>query len=186
MTTIIGIAGSLRERSYNRALLREAAALASQETRIETASIAEIPLYNADVQERDGFPPAVTELKDRLAAADGLLIVTPEYNWGIPGVVKNAIDWLSRPADDIPRVFGDLPVGLIGAGGRSGTRNAQTAWLPVFRTLQMRPWFGASLFAARAWELFDDEGRLTDEKTRELLQGFVDGFVGFCAHERRH
>jgi chromate reductase len=181
MTTIVGIAGSLRKASYNAALLRRAAELAPEGFAIETASIAEIPLYNQDLLDAEGVPAPVAELKDRLAAAGGLLIATPEYNWGIPGVLKNAIDWLSRPADDMPRVFGDLPVGIVGAGGRGGTRYAQAAWLHVLRYLHTRPWFGEALFANRAWELFDEGGRLTDPKVAELLERYVTGFAAFCA-----
>lgn len=180
MTTIVGIAGSLRRESRNAALLRAAAGLTPAGCEIEIASIGGIPLYDQDVEQGEGAPPAVAQLKDRLAAADGLLIATPEYNAGIPGVAKNAIDWLSRPADDIPRVFGDLPVGLIGAGGRGGTRFAQGAWLAVFRYLGMRPWFGETLFAAGAWDLFDDSGELRDAKVGELLQRYVDGLAAFC------
>lgn len=181
MTKILGISGSLRRASYNSALLRAAAGFAPDGCEIEIASIADIPLYNQDVQEAEGFPPPVTELKDRLAAAEGLLIATPEYNWGIPGVAKNAIDWLSRPAADLDRVFRDLPVGLIGAGGRGGTRYAQVAWLSVFRYLHMRPWFGEAVFGTGAPELFDDSGQLTDPKVAELLQRYVRGFAEFCA-----
>ena len=186
MTAIVGISGSLRRGSYNSALLREAAALAPDGCEIEVASIAGIPPYDQDRQEAEGFPPPVAALKDRVAACDGLLIATPEYNWGIPGVAKNAIDWLSRPADDMARVFGDLPVGLIGAGGRGGTRYAQAAWLHVFRYLHVRPWFGEALFATNAWELFDRSGQLTDPKIRQLLERYVTGFAAFCTeHPRR-
>jgi NAD(P)H-dependent FMN reductase len=120
-------------------------------------------------------------LKDALRAADGLLIATPEYNWGIPGYLKNAIDWASRPASDIADVFGDLPVALIGAGGGAGTRFAQTAWLSVFRFLKMRPWFGSALFIDRASERFDEHNRLTDEATRTQLETVVTGFATHCA-----
>ena len=185
MTQIVAISGSLRERSYNTALLRAAVDIAPEKCEIEIASIAEIPLYNQDVQDRDGTPVVVTELKDRIATAEGLLISTPEYNWGIPGVAKNAIDWLSRPADDVDRVFRDLPVGLIGAGGRGGTRYAQQAWLSVFRYLHVRPWFGEALFATAAWELFDESGQLVDVKVRELLERYVSGFAEFCAANPR-
>ena len=140
-----------------------------------------LPLYSRDVEEREGVPPAVVELKERLAAADGLLIATPEYNWGIPGFLKNAVDWASRPAADIPHVFGDLPVVTVGAGGLSGTRNAQTAWVAVFRYLKLRPWFGHSLFADHSWDRFDDQGRLTDEPTRDQLRKVVAGFAAYCS-----
>ena len=92
------------------------------------------------------MPAAVAKLKEQVAAADGLLLVTPEYNNSIPGVFKNAIDWLSRPAADIPRVFGGRKVAVIGASpGGFGTILSQTAWLPVLKTLGTNPWFGGRL-----------------------------------------
>lgn len=180
MTRIVGISGSLRKGSYNAALLRAAEELAPDGVELEIGSIAGIPLYNQDVQDSEGSPPAVVALKERLREADGLLLVTPEYNHGIPGVFKNAIDWASRPADDIPQVFGDLPVAAIGAGGLAGTRFAQTALLPVFRYLHMRPWFGHTLFVDRAWERFDDSGELTDAEVRGRLETFVTEFAAYC------
>jgi len=110
-----------------------------------------------------------------ILAADGLLLVTPEYNNSLPGVLKNAIDWASRE----PSPFDDKPVAVMGATlGRGGTLLAQTAWLPVFRTLAMRPYFGESMTVAGASKLFAD-GRLVDDKTRELLRTFVRGFAEF-------
>jgi chromate reductase len=181
---ILALGGSLRAGSRNRALLDEAAALAPSKTELDLSQLAVIgslPLFNQDVQQRDGVPSAVAQLKDALRAADGLLIATPEYNWGIPGFLKNAIDWASRPPGDIPHVFGDLPVALVGAGGHSGTRNAQTAWVAVFRYLKMRPWFGHSLFVDRSSERFDQDNRLTDEAIRKQLRAVVGGFVDYCA-----
>ena len=180
---ILGFGGSLREASFNRALLVEAAALAPPGTELDLGLlpvIGALPLFNQDVAGRD-FPSAAVELKDALRAADGLLIATPEYNWGIPGFLKNALDWASRPAGDVPAVFGDLPVALIGAGGIAGTRFAQTAWVSVFHYLKMRPWFGEPLFIDRSWERFDQSGRLTDEPIRERLQAVVGGFFDHCA-----
>jgi chromate reductase, NAD(P)H dehydrogenase (quinone) len=181
---ILTLGGSLREASWNRALLNESAALAPAGTELDLSQLAvtgSLPLFNQDLEARDGLPREVEELKDALRAADGLLIATPEYNWGIPGFLKNAIDWASRPAGDIPHVFGDLPVALIGAGGLSGTRNAQTAWMSVFRYLKMRPWLGHSLFIDRAREHFDRDNRLTDDATREQLGAVVTGFAAYCA-----
>src|SRR5581483_2652350 len=117
---ILALGGSLREASTNRALLDEAAALAPAGAVIDLSQLAiigSLPLFNQDTLDRDGLPAGASELKDALKAADGLLIATPEYNWGIPGFLKNAIDWASRPASEIASVFGDLPVALIGAGG---------------------------------------------------------------------
>ena len=180
MSTIIGIAGSLRKASYNAALLRAAAELAPSGCRIEIASIRGIPLYDGDVEASDGIPPAVTELKSRIASADGLLLVTPEYNNSLPGVFKNAIDWLSRPPDDIDRVFGNRPVGIMGATpGMGGTRLSQTAWLPIIRTLGMSPWFGETLFISNASQVFDKTGVLVDEKVRRRLTAYMQGFASF-------
>lgn len=184
MTTIVGVAGSLRIGSFNRALLRAAAAAMPAGTTLVSGTIQGIPLYDADVEARDGLPPAVVELKDQIAAADGVLLVTPEYNNSIPGVFKNAIDWLSRPAADIPRVFGGRPVALIGASpGGFGTILSQGAWLPVLKTLGAEVWSGGKLLVSRAGGVFDAEGRLTDERIREQLGKFLQGFVAFVTDE---
>jgi len=179
-TTIIGIAGSLRRGSFNAALLRAAAEAVSPATRMEIASIREIPLYDGDVEAEKGVPDAVQKLKDRIASSNGLLLVTPEYNNSLPGVFKNAIDWLSRPAKDIARVFGDRPVALMGATpGPGGTILAQSAWLPVLRTLGTRPWFGARLLVSGAGKVFDAAGNLVDEHVRTQLKSFMAGFEQF-------
>lgn len=181
---ILGFGGSLREGSKNQALLAHATALVPPDTELDLSQLAvtgSLPLFNQDILEREGLPAGAAALKDALRRADGLLIATPEYNWGIPGFLKNAIDWASRPASDIPHVFGDLPVALIGAGGGAGTRFAQNAWLSVFRFLKMRPWFGQSLYVDRAQERFDEHNRLTDEATREQLLAVITGFAQHCA-----
>lgn len=179
---IVGIAGSARKGSFNAALLRAAVEHAPSGAQIEVASIAEVPLYNGDVEAERGIPEVVTQLKDSIASADGLLLVTPEYNNSIPGVFKNAIDWLSRPPKDIGRVFGDKPVALMGATpGQGGTRFSQIAWLPVLRTLGTRLWTGKQLYVAGAAQVFDAEGRLIDPKITKLVIDFMDGFVKFAA-----
>lgn len=180
MARIVGVAGSLRQGSYNAALLRAAAGLVPAGSALEIGSIAGIPLYDADHERERGIPEPVAALKERIAAADGLLLVTPEYNHSIPGVFKNAIDWLSRPPKDRARVFGDKPVAILGAtDGPGGTRLSQAAWLPVLRSLGTRPWFGKQLYVNSAPEVFDQEGRLVDEKIRKLLAAFLEGFVDF-------
>ena len=182
---ILGIAGSLRRGSYNAALLRVAAELAPAGVTLEQASIRDIPLYDGDVETGSGIPEPVRALKERIASADGLLLVTPEYNNSIPGPFKNAIDWLSRPPADIPRVFGGRPVALMGATlGQGGTALSQAAWLPVLRTLGTRPWFGRSILVSGANKLFDGEGRLSDEKLRERIAAFVAGFAEFASKSR--
>src|ERR1700742_2042283 len=106
MPSIIGLSGSLRSASYNSMLIRSASQLAPSGTTVEIASLRGIPLYDGDVEATEGIPAAVQDLKRRLIATDALLIATPEYNNSIPGVLKNAVDWLSRPSEDIPKVFG--------------------------------------------------------------------------------
>jgi chromate reductase len=181
---ILALGGSLREASFNRALLREAAALAPAGADLDLGLVGVVralPLFDQDILDRDGPPAEATRLKEALGGADGLLLATPEYNWSIPGFLKNAIDWASRPASDIPQVFGDLPVATIGAGGSAGTRLGQSAWLPVFRYLRMRPWAERTLYVDRARQHFDADGRLTDEATREQLRAVVTRFAAHCA-----
>src|SRR5437660_6509338 len=115
MITIVGFAGSLRQGSYNAALLRAAGAMMPAGSELHAASIREIPLYNGDDEAAHGVPPAVTALKDAIAAAGGLLLATPEYNNSIPGVPKNSIDWLSRPPADIAGGFGGKAFAINGA-----------------------------------------------------------------------
>ena len=182
MTRIIGIAGSVRKGSYNAALLRAAVRLAPARTEIEAATIAGIPLYDADLENEHGIPESVVTLKERIATADGLLLVTPEYNNSMPGAFKNALDWLSRPSQDTGRVFGDKPVAIMGATpGMGGTRLAQSAWLPVLRALGARLWSGRQLYVHGAGKVFDGRGDLVDEKVEKLLAEFVAGFAAFAA-----
>ncbi|WP_414900171.1 NADPH-dependent FMN reductase [Sphingomonas flavalba] len=180
MVSIVGVSGSLRRHSFNGGLLRAAAKAVPAGVTLTTASIAGVPLYNADDEAANGIPAAVAALKDAIAAADGVLLVTPEYNNGIPGVFKNAIDWASRPADDTGRVFGGKPVAVIGASpGGFGTLLAQDSWLSVLRTLGTRPWFEGRLLVSRAGAAFDADGNLTDDTVAERLRGFLAGFAAF-------
>jgi chromate reductase len=178
---IVGISGSLRKGSFNTMLLNAAAKLTPSGTTIEIASIREIPLYDGDV-EAAAYPAAVTGLKEKVIAADGLLLVTPEYNNAMPGVLKNAIDWMTRPTADIPKVFSGKKIGLMGATlGQGGTILSQASWLPVFRTLGTQPWFGGRLQVSGASKVFDAQGNLVDDKVREQLEKYVQGFAAFVA-----
>jgi chromate reductase len=177
MPKILGIAGSLRRASFNAALLRAAVEVAPAGTTIEIASIRGIPLYDGDV-EAQGIPAAVLELKEKIVAADALLLVTPEYNNSIPGVFKNVIDWLSRPPADALRIFGNRHVALMGASpGRFGTVQSQRAWLPVLRTLRTRTWFGPPLYVSGAAGVFDADGRLVDADVRARLTQLLKEFA---------
>lgn len=177
MTTILGLSGSLRRLSFNAGLLRAAADLAPDGVTIQIGSIRDVPLYDGDLEAEMGLPQAVQVLQDQLAAADAVLLVTPEYNNGIPGVFKNAIDWMSRGAG--LKHFAGKPVAVIGASpGGFGTLLSQTHWLPVLRSLRMKPWFEGQLLVSRAGPLFDEEGTLADEATRKQLGTFLTGFSG--------
>jgi NAD(P)H-dependent FMN reductase len=186
MATVLGISGALRHGSYNAALLRAAVELAPPTLSIEVASIREVPLYDGDVEAGPGIPEPVRVLKDRVAAADGLLLVTPEYNNSIPGVMKNAIDWMSRPAKDIPRVFRGKPVALMGATpGQGGTILSHAAWLPVLRTLGTSLWSGPRVYVSGAAKVFDADGRLVDDAVRANVTKFLAGFADFIAATTR-
>jgi NAD(P)H-dependent FMN reductase len=162
-------------------LLRAAAELAPPGSELKIESIEGIPLYNADVEASEGIPQRVAALKKLIAESDGLLLATPEYNNSIPGVFKNAVDWLSRPPADIRPVFGGRPVAIMGASpGGFGTVLSQNAWLPVLRTLGTNPWFGSRMLVSRAGSVFDESGKMTDEAVRKQLQQFLNGFVEFC------
>jgi chromate reductase len=179
---LLGISGSLRLASFNTALLRTAQASLPPETGLELKTLHGIPLYDGDVEAQDRIPPSVSALKSAIIAADGLLLATPEYNNGIPGVFKNAIDWLSRPSSDIPRVFGAKPVALIGAsGGGFGTVLSQAAWLPVLKSLRTNVWTGGRVLVSRASTAFGEDGLLKDAAAQDQLREFLRGFVAFVA-----
>ncbi len=187
VTELIGVSGSLRQGSFNTALLRAAAALMPEGARLTIKRIDDIPLYNADREKAEGVPEAVEALKDAIAASDGLLLATPEYNNSMPGVLKNTVDWLSRPPSDIKRVFHGRPVALIGASaGGFGTILSQSAWLPVLRTLRADFWSEGRLLVSRAGDVVDEQGELADDKIRQQLGDFVHAFAEYARERRRH
>jgi len=164
---VLGIAGSLRAGSFNRALLRAAQELAPEGMDIRAFDIAPIPLYNGDV-EAQGDPEPVAALKTAIREVDALLIVTPEYNYGVPGVLKNAIDWASRPPAKTP--LRGKPAAIMGATiGQGGTIRAQLQLRQTFVFTQTLALLQPEVLVTKAHEKFDQEGRLTDEATR----GFV-------------
>lgn len=173
--TVVGIAGSLRQASFNRGLLRAAIELAPASLQITAHELLSIPLYNADV-EASAVPASVDALREAVRHADALLIATPEYNHGVPGVLRNAIDWLSRP----PRgsALDGKPAAIMGASpGMIGTARAQVQLRQAFVFTNTYAMLQPEVLVARAAEKFDPAGRLTDEATRKYLAGFLERFA---------
>ncbi len=173
---ILGIAGSLRRGSYNRAALRAAQSLAPADASVEIFEIDGIPGFNEDDEKN---PPAkVVELKSRVRASDAVLFVTPEYNYSVPGVLKNAIDWASRPYGD--SAWNGKPVALMGASiGMLGTARAQYHLRQSFVFLNMHPINQPEVMIANAASRFDADGNLTDEKTKELIRRLLTALVAW-------
>lgn len=185
MTKLIGISGSLRKASFNKALLHAAIPLAPEGVRLSVGTIEGIPLYNADV-EREGVPEAVQVLKDQIADADGVILFTPEYNNSMPGVFKNAIDWVSSSMTGAPNVFAGRAFAIAGTSpGPFGTLLSQNAWLPVMRTLGADLWSGKRLMLPKAGTLFDKEGNLIDEDAKGRLKAFVEAFAAYVEAVKR-
>ncbi len=181
MIKIIGISGSLRSKSYNTALLRAMAGMMPDGAEMIIASIADIPLYNQDIETGLGIPSAVVEMKSMVEESDGIILATPEYNNSMPGVLKNAIDWLSRPPSDVKKIFGGKPVGIMGASpGRFGAILGQDSWLSVLHILGMQVWGGKRMRVANAAQLFDESGALVDRRTEEEIRKYAHEFVQFA------
>ncbi len=177
--TILGIAGSLRRASLNRAALRAAQSLAPAGATLEILDLDGIPVFNED--EEATLSAKVVEMKARVRAADAILFVTPEYNYSVPGVLKNAIDWGSRPSGD--NSWLGKPVAVMGASpGRLGTARAQHHLRQVFVSLDMHPLNRPEVLIARAGERFDAYGNLTDEKTRALIAKLLSTLVDWTRH----
>ncbi len=167
---VLGISGSLRKGSFNTAALRTAKEIAPEGLTIEAFDIAPIPLYNEDVNQQ-GFPPAVAELRAKIKAADALLIVTPEYNYSVPGVLKNTIDWVSRPPE---QPFDGKPAAIMSAspaftGGARAQYHLRQSFVFLNALLLNQP----EVFISAAHTKFDAEGKLTDDKTREAIRGLL-------------
>lgn len=177
---LIGISGSLRKGSFNTALLREAVGVLPDGVELMVVTLHGIPLYDGDIEVNDGIPESVDALKNLIIDADGLVLSTPEYNNSVPGVFKNAIDWLSRPPAVVSPVFNGKPVAIMGASpGQFGTVLGQSAWLPVLCTLGAKPFFGGRLTIAKAEGIFDESGTITDSATKRQLTQFMRSFVEF-------
>ena len=181
MLRILGICGSLRKGSYNALLLRAYADWAPPETMIETAHIDEIPAYNEDVRQV-GFPPSVGRLRDQVQRADALLIVTPEYNYSIPGVLKNAIDWVSRPPN---QPFNEKPIAITGASpSMLGSARAQYDLRRCFVFLNSFVLNQPEVMVAQAHERFDKAGKLTHQGSQKLVVEHLQALVAFVDRVR--
>jgi len=177
--TILGIAGSLRKASFNRAALRAAQHLAPAGATVEIFDLEGIPPFNQDEEARP--PERVREFKERIRAADAILMVTPEYNYSIPGVLKNAIDWASRPYGD--SAWEGKPVALMGASvGAMGTSRAQYHLRQVFVFLNMYPLNRPEVMITNASQRFDEKGNLTDEETKAHIQKLLAALVEWTKH----
>jgi chromate reductase len=179
---ILGIAGSLRKDSYNRAALRAAQQLVPEGAVIEIFDLDGIPPFN---QDDEGNPPErVSAFKSRIRAADAILFVTPEYNYSIPGVLKNAIDWASRPYGD--NAWDGKPVAVMGASmGSLGTARAQYHLRQTFVFLNMYPINKPEAMIADAARRFDEKGNLTDQKTQQVIRKLLESLVDWTAKLRR-
>lgn len=173
---ILGIAGSLRRRSYNRLLIRTAQELVPPGVEFVVHDLEPIPLYNGDLEVGEG-PAPVVAFKQAISSAQGLLIATPEYNFGIPGVLKNALDWASRPMGG-NSALANKPVAIVGASpGAVGTARAQGQLKQVLVGCQMLLLPRGEFLAGGAMQKFDGQGRLTDDGTRDRLTKLLTEFV---------
>ena len=170
---VVGLSGSLRRNSYNTALLQAAMELVPDGMLIKPVPI-DLPLYNEDIREH-GYPASVEKLRSQIARADAVLIATPEYNYSVPGVLKNAIDWVSRPPD---QPFEKKPVAIMGASpGRIGTARAQYHLRQSFVFLNSAVLNKPEIMVGGAANIFDHNGRLTDESTREYVKRLLEALA---------
>jgi len=180
---VIGIAGSLRRASYNRALLCAAQQLTPPSLLIEVEVLDDVPMFNADL-EGVATPEAVVRLRQAVREADGLLLVTPEYNHGVPGVMKNAIDWLSQPMAQ--SALDGKPTALMGAStAQAGTARGQSQLRQSFVLTNTPSMLRPEVLVGRAQDKFDASGRLIDEPTRRFLRGFLEQFAGWIEQQQR-
>lgn len=172
--TILGFAGSLRKDSFNKAILRAALSLLPERVKLDIFDLEGIPLFNQDIE--DNLPEKVIEFKEKIRAADAILIATPEYNYSIPGVLKNAIDWASRPYGD--NVFSGKPLAIMGASiGMLGTARAQYHLRQTLVFLNVYPLNQPEIIIPFIADKIDKEGNLVDEKTKSKIQELIMSLV---------
>jgi chromate reductase, NAD(P)H dehydrogenase (quinone) len=178
---VLAFAGSLRAKSHNRGLITAAQELTPTGMTIEEFDLAPIPLYNHDIMQA-GLPDPVQAFAQRITAADALLIATPEYNYSVPGVLKNAIDWVSRPGPNRqPAPLSGKPAAIMGAGGRFGTVRAQAHLRYILLAIDVKVLNKPELMVVRSWEQFDDDGRLADENARQQLSDLLHALHDWAA-----
>jgi chromate reductase len=171
---ILGFAGSLRKGSYNKALLRAAEELLPEETKLEIFDLEGIPPFNQELESR--MPEKVKEFKAKIRAADAILIATPEHNYSVPGVLKNAIDWASRPYGD--NSFEGKPAAIMSAStGMLGGARAQYHLRQIFVFLDMRPVNRPEVFITFAGQKIDEQGKLNDETSRKLIKQLLEALI---------
>lgn len=182
---IAGISGSLRTGSYNTAALRAAREMCQDTLAIDIITLGDIPLYNEDVEAR-GWPEPVATLRQQIAAVDGVLFAVPEYNYSVPGVLKNAIDWISRPDGEQPSPFNGKPASMIGATPSNiGTARAQAHMRDIlfYNAMPLLP--HAEVLIMGAPEKFDSKGNLSDTGTRDFLKSAMDAFADWVARHHQ-
>lgn len=177
---ILGISGSLRRGSFNTALLRNAQALLPEGASLEIADLSGIPLFNQDDEQT--LPEAVRAFTAKIADADALLFAVPEYNYSLPGVLKNALDWASRPATGQP--LSGKPAAIMGAGGRFGTARAQLHFRQIATSLNLQLLQKPELMIPLASQKFDADGTLTDQEARDQLRALVGALVQWARRLR--
>lgn len=180
--TVVGLSGSLRRASLNTALLRAAAAEAPVGMAVEVVTLHGVPLYDGDLEVAEGVPPAVQALAETIAAADAVLIASPEYNYSLPGVLKNALDWVSRVPN---KALAGKPVAITGASpGRWGTARMQYQLRHALLFSDARVLNKPELMVSQAGSLFDDAGVLVDEPTKKHLRALLEALAATAAHQR--
>jgi len=173
---ILGFAGSLRKGSYNKALLRAAAELLPEEARLEIFDLEGIPPFNQDLEKQ--IPERVREFKAKIKSADAILIATPEHNYSVPGVLKNAIDWASRPYGD--NSFEGKPAAIMGAStGMLGGSRAQYHLRQILVFLDMHAVNRPEVFVTFAGQKIDEQGMLTDETTRKMIKQLIESLIAW-------
>jgi chromate reductase, NAD(P)H dehydrogenase (quinone) len=181
---ILAISGSLRAGSFNTHLLRAVASRAPEALRLDIITPRGVPLYDGDVEERDGIPPIVEELKERVRAADALVIATPEYNFSVPGVLKNMIDWLSRGEH---QPFNGKHVGIMGAStGPIGTARSQYHLRMTLQSLYAVVMPRPEIFVTKARDKFASDGTLTDEATEKIIATWLKHFEPWARLGQQH